>query len=416
MAQRMSQVVPGGVNSNVRLEVADRFIARGAGARIWDVDGNELIDYVLGQGPAFLGHAHPRILARVTQEITNGLTFGAQTEVELLAAEALVAALGWAEMVRIGMTSTETVQAALRLARSHTGRSLFLRFRGQYSGWLDNVLISPANSVPAPASKGQLPEALDQSVTIEWNDIAALSDALDAHEDRIAAVITEPMMLNAGAILPLPGYLEELRAQCTARGIVLILDETITGFRLGPQGAIGRFGVEPDLAIYGKAVAGGFPASVLAGSTALMSAFADGTNHSGTFNANVLSCAAIVAAMEVMADGEVHATVESTGSDLMRQITSLLKERDLPIQVRGLPAAFHLSFDVDEPVTSYADLLRGDAARYGRLVRAARDNGLWLTGRGIWYVSAAHDTSTTTDTLERLDRAITVAETGAVHS
>ena len=147
-----------------------------------------------------------------------------------------------------------------------------------------------------------------------------------------------------------------------------------------------------------------------------MSAFADGTNHSGTFNANVLSCAAIVAAMEVMADGEVHATVESTGSDLMRQITSLLKERDLPIQVRGLPAAFHLSFDVDEPVTSYADLLRGDAARYGRLVRAARDNGLWLTGRGIWYVSAAHDTSTTTDTLERLDRAITVAETGAVHS
>jgi glutamate-1-semialdehyde 2,1-aminomutase len=147
-----------------------------------------------------------------------------------------------------------------------------------------------------------------------------------------------------------------------------------------------------------------------------MSEFAAGTNHSGTFNANVLACAAIVAAMEVMADGEVHAKVEATGSDLMGQIRTLLAERDLPVQVRGLPAAFHLSYDDDLPVRSYSDLLRGDAARYGRLVRAARDNGLWLTGRGIWYVSAAHDGATTAATLERLDRAIAVAETGAVHA
>jgi glutamate-1-semialdehyde 2,1-aminomutase len=416
MAERMARVVPGGVNSNVRLEVADRFIARGHGARIWDVDGNDYIDYVLGQGPAFLGHANPRILERVQAEIIHGMTFGAQTEIELLAAEKLVAALGWAEMVRIGMTSTETVQAAFRLARTRTGRPLFLRFRGQYHGWLDNVLISPAELTPAPASKGQLPEALDQSITIEWNDVASLRDTLDRHGDRIAAVITEPMMLNAGAILPEPGFLETLRAECTARGILLILDETITGFRLGPRGAIGRFGVVPDLAIYGKAVAGGFPASVLAGSAELMSEFASGTNHSGTFNANVLACAAIVAAMEVMADGEVHAKVEATGSDLMVQIRTLLADRDLPVQVRGLPAAFHLSYDDDLPVRSYADLLRGDAARYGSLVQAARDNGLWLTGRGIWYVSAAHDSATTADTLERLDRAIAVAETGAVHA
>ncbi len=416
MAERMARVVPGGVNSNVRLEVADRFVARGLGARIWDVDGNDYVDYVLGQGPAFLGHAHPRILARVQAEIAHGMTFGAQSEVELLAAEALIDALGWAEMVRIGMTSTETVQAAFRLARTRTGRPLFLRFRGQYHGWLDNVLISPAEPTPAPASRGQLPEALDQSITIEWNDVASLRGTLDRHGDRIAAVITEPMMLNAGAILPEAGFLETIRAECSARGILLILDETITGFRLGPRGAVGRFGVVPDLAIYGKAVAGGFPASVLAGSAELMSEFASGTNHSGTFNANVLACAAIVAAMEVMADGEVHATVEATGSDLMDQIRSLLSERDLPVQVRGLPAAFHLSYDDDLPVRNYADLLRGDAARYGRLVHAARDHGLWLTGRGIWYVSAAHDRTTTADTLERLARAIAVAETGAVRA
>ena len=147
LAQRMAAVVPGGVNSNVRLEVADRFIVRGQGARIWDADGAEYVDYVLGQGPAFLGHAHPFVLAFVTAEIARGTTFAAQTEVELLAAEALVTVLGWAESVRIGMTSTETVQAALRLARAHTGRRRFLRFRGQYHGWLDNVLANPADGV-----------------------------------------------------------------------------------------------------------------------------------------------------------------------------------------------------------------------------------------------------------------------------
>jgi glutamate-1-semialdehyde 2,1-aminomutase len=413
LAERMARVAPGGVNSNVRLEVADRFIARGAGARIWDADGREYVDYVLGQGPAFLGHANPRILARVQDEIANGMTFAAQTEIELLAAERIVAALGWAEMVRIGMTSTETVQAAFRLARSVTGRPLFLRFRGQYHGWLDNVLISPADLVPAPASKGQLPEALDQSITLEWNDVDSLVRTLDDHGDRIAAIITEPMMLNAGAILPRPDFLETLREECTRRGIVFILDETITGFRLGQRGAIGRFDVVPDLAVYGKAVAGGFPASVLAGRADLMSCFADGTNHSGTFNANVLSCAAIVAAMDEMADGAVHAHVEATGSDLMSRVADLAASHDLPVQVRGLPAAFHVSFDTDEPVTCYADLTRADAARYGRLVRAARDEGIWLAGRGIWYVSAAHDATTTADTIERLDRAIAVAETGA---
>jgi glutamate-1-semialdehyde 2,1-aminomutase len=413
MAARMRAVVPGGVDSNVRLEVADRVIARGEGARIWDADGNELIDYVLGQGPAFLGHANPRILARVTDEISRGMTFGAQTEIELLAAENLVAALGWPEMVRIGMTSTETVQAALRLARAETGRRLFVRFRGQYSGWLDNVLISPAGTTAAPASDGQLPEALDQSITIEWNDVAALVDVLDRQGHDIAAVITEPAMFNAGAIVPEPGYLEALRSECTARGIVLIIDETITGFRLGPQGAIGRFGVVPDLAVYGKAVAGGFPASVLAGPAALMSRFASGTNHSGTFNANVLSCAAIVAAMEEMAGGAVHAKVERTGGELMSAIRDLVASRGLPIQVRGLPAAFHLSFDDDRPVRCYNDLLRADADRYRSVVAAARDNGLWLTGRGIWYVSAAHDDTTTTQTLERLDRALDLAEGSA---
>ena len=402
----MVKVVPGGVNSNVRLEVAQRYFARGAGARLWDTDGQEYIDYVLGQGPAFLGHAHPRMLAGVTESIAAGMTFAAQTEIELEAAESLVKALVWADMVRIGMTSTESVQAALRLARAATGRRLFLRFRGQYHGWLDNVLVNSQEPWPRVASDGQLASSLDESITIEWNDLEAVHQALAEHPGQIAAIITEPMMLNAGAILPEPGFLEGLREITTAHGIILIFDETITGFRLGPSGAIGRFGVEPDLAIFGKAVAGGFPASVLAGNADLMSRFAKGTNHSGTFNANVLACAAIVHALAIMQSTPIYDTVERTGGQLMASLRGLFADFDLQLQVRGLPAAFHVAFDTADPVRSFADLQRADSERYRRLVPHAIDSGVWITGRGIWYVSGAHDEATNDATLARMTNAL----------
>ena len=404
--ERMVKVVPGGVNSNVRLEVAQRYFARGAGARLWDTDGQEYIDYVLGQGPAFLGHAHPRMLAGVTESIAAGMTFAAQTEIELEAAESLVKALVWADMVRIGMTSTESVQAALRLARAATGRRLFLRFRGQYHGWLDNVLVNAQEPWPRVASDGQLASSLDESITIEWNDLEAVHQALAEHPGQIAAIITEPMMLNAGAILPEPGFLEGLREITTAHGIILIFDETITGFRLGPRGAIGRFGVEPDLAIFGKAVAGGFPASVLAGNADLMSRFAKGTNHSGTFNANVLACAAIVHALAIMQSTPIYDTVERTGGQLMASLRGLFADFDLQLQVRGLPAAFHVAFDTADPVRSFADLQRADSERYRRLVPHAIDSGVWITGRGIWYVSGAHDEATNDATLARMTNAL----------
>ena len=404
--ERMVKVVPGGVNSNVRLEVAQRYFARGAGARLWDTDGQEYIDYVLGQGPAFLGHAHPRMLAGVTESIAAGMTFAAQTEIELEAAESLVKALVWADMVRIGMTSTESVQAALRLARAATGRRLFLRFRGQYHGWLDNVLVNSQEPWPRVASDGQLASSLDESITIEWNDLEAVHQALAEHPGQIAAIITEPMMLNAGAILPEPGFLEGLREITTAHGIILIFDETITGFRLGPSGAIGRFGVEPDLAIFGKAVAGGFPASVLAGNADLMSRFAKGTNHSGTFNANVLACAAIVHALAIMQSTPIYDTVERTGGQLMASLRGLFADFDLQLQVRGLPAAFHVAFDTADPVRSFADLQRADSERYRRLVPHAIDSGVWITGRGIWYVSGAHDEATNDATLARMTNAL----------
>jgi len=412
VASRLAAVVPGGVNSNVRLEVADMVFSRGEGARLWDADGRDYIDYVLGQGPAFLGHANPQMLAAVSTAIASGMTFAAQTEVEMLAAERLINTLDWADMVRIGMTSTETVQAAFRLARSTTGRPLFLRFRGQYHGWLDNVLVSHTDPWPGPATPGQFPAALDESVTIEWNDLDGVRRALEANRGQIAAIITEPMMLNAGAILPAPGFLEGLRSLADEFGCILIFDETITGFRINLRGAVGRFGVIPDLAVYGKAVAGGFPASVLAGRADLMERFAHGTNHSGTFNANVLSCAAIAEAMAIMLREDVHARVEATGTDLIDGLRALFAEADLGIQIRGIPAAFHLAFDTSDPVLCYGDLLRADTESYKRLSTiASREAGVWITSRGIWYVSAAHDRDTIDETLGRMRRVVEVFST-----
>lgn len=414
LTTRFAAAIPGGVNSNVRLEVADVIFTRGEGPRLWDVDGNQYLDYVLGQGPAFLGHAHPRMTSAVADAISRGMTYGAQSTVELAAAERILHTLGWADMVRIGMTSTETVQAALRVSRAATGRPLFLRFRGQYHGWLDNVLVSPMEPWPSPASPGQVPQALDESVTIEWNDLAAVQEAFDAHPGRIAAIITEPVMLNAGSILPDPGFLEGLREIANREGAVLIFDETITGFRIDRRGAVGKFDVVPDLAVYGKAVAGGFPASVLAGRADLMSLFANGVNHSGTFNANVLSCAAIAEAMAIMEEEPVHDRVVRTGTALIDGIRGLLAELDVKAQVRGLPAAFHLAFDEERPVRCYRDLLHADAARYRSFAAStARDAGLWLALRGIWYVSASHDETTTAETLDRLRTALIAFEDAA---
>ncbi|MFO1541173.1 MAG: aspartate aminotransferase family protein [Chloroflexota bacterium] len=406
LAGRMARVVPGGVDSNVRLEVASTFFTRGEGARVWDVDGRESVDHVLGQGPAFLGHGRRDLHASVTAAIAGGMTFAAQTPTELHAAELLVDTLGWPAMVRIGMTSTETVQAALRVARAATGRKRFLRFRGHYHGWLDDVLMDWTGDPPRLASEGQVPEVAANGITVEWNDLDAVRAALDAHDGSVAAIITEPMMLNAGAIEPVDGYLRGLRVLCDELGIVLIFDETITGFRIDLRGAVGRYGVVPDLAVYGKAVAGGYPASVLAGRRDLMERFATGVNHSGTFNANVLSVAAIRAALGIMRAEAVHDRVTTVGSALMTALRGLFARRGLPLVVRGVPAAFHVAFDTDAPVRAYRALLRAAAARYRALAAHARASGIWLAGRGIWYVSAAHDADTTTDVLARLDAAI----------
>lgn len=404
--KRASAVIPGGVNSNVRLGGPRVSFAKGRGARLWDVDGNEYIDYLLGQGPNLLGHAPDDVHTRVMNATAKGMIYGAQHPLEVDAAEAVVDTIQWADQVRFGVSGTESVQAALRLARASTGRRKFIRFEGHYHGWLDNVLAQFDDDGMKAASAGQIGEYLDDGIALPWNDADAVHEVLKARSDEVAAIITEPMMLNAGAILPEDGFLEELRALCTEYGVILIFDEVITGFRISLGGAAERFGVIPDLAVYGKAIAGGWPVSVLAGRRGLMQKFGTGVvNHSGTFNGSVMASAAVLATLERLRNQMPYDAMEEHGQLLMSVIRRASDEYDLGLHVQGVGMGFHVSFGVTEPIRDHHDLRQTDAERYGVFASKLFEQGIFVAQRGVWYVSAAHGSNEADEASHRIQLA-----------
>ena len=408
---RAARRLPGGVNSNVRLDAPSIFFERGQGAWLWDIDGNDYVDYLLGQGPAFLGHAPEPILAAVSDACRRGMVFGAQHELEVEAAELLCDILGWPDMVRFGSSGTEVVQAALRVARAATGRTKFVRFEGHYHGWLDNVLMVYGEDGSGPASDGQLVHHLDDCLVIGWNDLDALQALMEANGSEVAAILMEPMMLNAGAIEPRPGYLEGVRALCDRYGVVLIFDEIITRFRLALGGAAERFGVAPDLATYGKAMAGGWPVGALVGRAELMEPI--GTkkvNLSGTFNANLMRAAAVVVSLEYLKQEPPYERLVRSTADLTQGLKELAEEASIPLRIQGVAGAFHASIATsDVEVHDFRDLARLDNDAYLRLVDRMIASGIWLSGRGIWYVSTAHGEDEVGITLERCREAFAAA-------
>lgn len=407
LRERALACTPGGVHSNVRLAGPRVFIERAEGAWLWDVDGADYVDYLLGQGPNFLGHAPESVCKAVETACRQGVIYGGQHPLEVEAAEAVSGALTWVEKVRFGVSGTESVQAALRLARAATGRRRVIRFEGHYHGWLDNVLMAYRDNSWGPASAGQLASHLDESIVIPWNDANAVARAFADAGDDVAAVIMEPLMINAGVIEPQPGYLEHVRGLCTERETLLIFDEVISGFRLGLGGAVGRYGVIPDLATYGKAMAGGWPVSALAGRADLMDLLGTGeVNHSGTFNASVMAMAATVATITTLSENPPYAAVDTHGSALMAGIRELGKKHGIPLHVQGLPAAFHTSFG-DTEATDHRTLQRFDLARYEKLATALVEHGVWVSGRGVWYVSGSHGPAELDATLTRFDETLT---------
>jgi glutamate-1-semialdehyde 2,1-aminomutase len=408
LQQRATRVLAGGVSSNTRLLNPHLIVERASGCRLWDADGTEYLDYLLGQGPNFLGYAPPRVVEKVVAAQRDGIIYAATHRREVEAAERILAVLPWADQLRFGSSSSEMIQAAMRIARNATGRRTILRFHGHYHGWFDNIQIRSDGSHVLPGSLGQIADALDPTMTIEWNDAEAFTAALADHGDTIAAVVMEPMMLNAGAIAPADGYLQHVRELCTRAGIVLIFDETISGFRVSLGGAAELFGVTPDLAVYGKAMAAGWPCAALVGQHGLFADVATGAlTHAGTFNGNTIAAAAVLASLDELEDRSVYRHVESVGTALIDALTALVSHHGVPLRFQGLPMAFHARFDAGtEPITRYTQLQTIDDQRYGRFANQLITAGIWVAYRGIWYVSAAHTLDDVDETVKRFDAAL----------
>ena len=292
----------GGVNSNVRLTETPHplFYDKAKGSKIYDVDGNQYIDYVLGQGPMIFGHSPDFLLQAVAEASESGQLFAGQHLLELEAAEAVKSLVPNAELVRFASSGTEAVEAAFRLARAFTRRNVIIKFEGQYHGWSDGVLFNTAapltpldsNIFPEvePMSEGIVDHSESALIILPWNNFEAIDAVFEQRGNEIAAVITEPIMCNTNCIMPKPGYLQHLKKSCERNDSLLIFDEVITGFRVDAGGAQSLFGITPHLATFAKAAAGGFPVSILTGSKEIMSLIGTGTvMHGGTLNANVMS-------------------------------------------------------------------------------------------------------------------------------
>lgn len=391
--ERASRVLAGGVSSEFRKASSPHPLCyvSGRGARITDLDGNEYLDFTLSQGPLILGHSHPEVLEAVRRASADGQVFAGQHILEVDLAEQIQRLVPCAELLRFALSGSEAVHAALRVARTVTGRPRFLRFEGHYHGWLDNVVPGLAPPGAPPWTQGLPPGAAGESIVVPWNDRGRLEAVLADRHTEIAALILEPVMCNTGCIPPEPGFLEALRELSDRYGIVLIFDEVITGFRLGLAGAQGRFGVTPDLAVFGKALANGWPVSVLAGRRRFMGAVAEGRAiHAGTLNAWNAGIAAARATLEVLERDRVHDCLYALGQRLMRGLETASREAGRPLLVQGPGPMFHAGFTPLSKVRDAREAASYDRPAYARFAAALQDRGVRVIGRGLWYVSAAH--------------------------
>jgi glutamate-1-semialdehyde 2,1-aminomutase len=414
-----SQVMPGGVGSSARSVRAGwspypPFISHGTGSHVFDVDGHEWVDYLLGLGPMLLGHRHPEVTAAVVRAIQEyGTVFGLPYELEAEAARKVVEAVPGVDMVRFSSSGSEAVGTAVRLARAYTGRPLVLRFEGMYHGWMDTVYWSnhpdlakagpDDRPVPVAAGRG-IPEQIGESLLVlGWNDPETFERVMKERGDQVAAVITEPVMLNTGCIPPEPGYLELLREVTLQTGSLLIFDEVITGFRLARGGAQELFNVTPDITTMAKGLGGGFPVAAIGGSREVMELIADGRySHSGTYNSNVIAAAAVVATMDVLARPGFYEHLRRLGTKLAGGLQAIAAQLEVPAAVQGIGPVFQIWF-TDQPIKNYRDAVRH--ARPDRFRRWWQE----MLMRGVLFhpsqdenlfISAAHNDQDVDRTIE----------------
>lgn len=403
--------IPGGVNSPVRAFRAvggqPFFVDRAAGARLWTVDGEELLDYVGTWGPAILGHAHPGILAAVKSAADRGTSFGVPNPLEVTMARRVCGLVPGVQKVRMCNSGTEACLSAIRLARGFTRRDLILKFDGCYHGHGDSLLVkagSGALTLGNPDSAGVPADFARHTLVLPFNDADALQAAFAAHGRNLAAVILELVPANAGLYLPRPGFLERLRQLCTEHGTVLIADEVMTGFRLGLSGAQGRFGITPDLSTFGKIIGGGLPVGALGGRADIMDCLAPlgPVYQAGTLSGNPLAMAAGLAALEALETGDAYPWLETLGRQLEAGLGAAARAAGVTVQFQRIGSMFCTYF-TDGPVWNLADALKADRQKFARFFHGMLDRGIYLAPSQFeaGFLSTAH----TPDDVERTVKA-----------
>ncbi len=397
---RARQLIPGGVNSPVRAFKAvggqPLFIERGAGAYLYDADGNRYIDYVCSWGPLILGHAHPRVVEAITSAAARGSSFGAPTAAEVRLAELVVEAMPSVELVRFVNSGTEATMSALRVARAFTGRNRIVKFAGGYHGHADMLLVaagSGALTLGVPDSPGVPPGATAATLVAPYNDLAAVRALFDQYPDEIAAVIVEPVAGNMGCVPPQPGFLAGLRALTRAAGAVLIFDEVMTGFRVAYGGAQALYGVTPDMTCLGKIVGGGLPAAAYGGRRDILSLVAPAgpVYQAGTLSGNPLAMAAGIAQLELLREPGTYERLERLSAALAEGIGMAARAAGVPLYQTRVGSMF-CAFFTPGPVTDEASAKTADTRAFATYFRAMLERGVYLAPSQFeaGFVSLAH--------------------------
>jgi glutamate-1-semialdehyde 2,1-aminomutase len=397
---RAQKFIPGGVNSPVRafrsVGGVPRFFTRGEGAYVWDADGRRYIDYVGSWGPLILGHAHPEVVAAVQAAAARGLSFGAPTEGEIELAELLVKLVPSLEMVRLVSSGTEATMSAIRLARGFTGRDDIVKFEGCYHGHADSLLVKAGSGMLTfgnPSSGGVPADLARHTLVLDYNNADQLADTFARHGERIAAVIVEPVAGNMNLIAPRPGYLQALRDVCTRHGTVLIFDEVMTGFRVGPGSAQGLYGIKPDLSTFGKVIGGGMPLGAFGGRRDIMEKIAPlgPVYQAGTLSGNPLSVAAGLATLKLIGQPGFYAALTAMTQRLVDGLAAAAKQRGAKFSAQSVGGMFGV-YARETPPTSYAEVMQSDQPAFNRFYHAMLEKGIYLAPSAFeaGFVSAAH--------------------------
>lgn len=399
--ENAQQYIPGGVNSPVRAFKAvggePVFIKRAKGAYLYDINDKRYVDYVLSWGPMILGHADEDVLAAVTEKLQYGLSFGAPTEIETELAKKICNIMPGMDKVRFVSSGTEATMSAIRLARGYTGRDKIIKFEGCYHGHSDSLLIkagSGALTFGVPSSPGVPACLAEHTVTLTYNDIEQVKQAFAEIGDQVACVIVEPVAGNMNCIPPIPGFLEALREECTKAGSLLILDEVMTGFRLGITGAQGYYGVQPDITTLGKVMGGGMPVGAFGGTKEVMDYIAPTgpVYQAGTLSGNPVAMAAGLATVQKLESADFYAPLFAKTKTLCEGIQTLAKEAGIPLTGNYVGSMWGLFFTEEEKVTNYQQVMACDIPRFNKFFHGLLEEGVYIAPASYeaGFLSAAH--------------------------